>query len=161
MIRPADDGIRPIGDHSSDDLNRPSDGVIRLVQAADRLMDHRVDDEIRSIDPIRPADGGTRPLGARDGVTLIELLVVLVILSLMAGLVGLAARNLDDDTPEGRRAAAVADARRRALETRRPVSVTLTEGDSARRLLALPDGSVRADAALGLDPLTGRPREAR
>ena len=40
----------------------------------------------------------------------------------------------------------------------RPVTLTVSEGDSTRRMLALPDGSVRADSALGLDVLTGRPR---
>jgi hypothetical protein len=85
-------------------------------------------------------------------------MVVLVVLGIMAGVTGLAVRSLDVDDPAGRRAAAIADARRRALDTRRPVPLTLAAGDTVLRLLALPDGSVRGDTALGLDPLTGRPR---
>jgi prepilin-type N-terminal cleavage/methylation domain-containing protein len=91
----------------------------------------------------------------RLGFTLIELMVVLVILGVMASVVGLAARSLDDTDPAAERAARIADARRRALHTRRPVVLQL---DSARRMVAFPDGSVRADTALGLDELTGRPR---
>ncbi|HEX6041740.1 MAG TPA: hypothetical protein VFZ20_27070 [Longimicrobium sp.] len=88
-------------------------------------------------------------------------MVVLAILGVMAGVVGLAARTLDDTDPASRRAAQITEARRRALETRRPVVIQVAEGDSAGRMVALPDGSVRADTLLHLDVLTGRPREAR
>jgi hypothetical protein len=74
---------------------------------------------------------------------------------------GLAARSLERTDPASERAAAVADARRRALETRRPVTLVVQAGDSVRRMIAYPDGSVRGDSALGLDVLTGRPREVR
>jgi prepilin-type N-terminal cleavage/methylation domain-containing protein len=94
----------------------------------------------------------------RTGFTLVELMVVLAILGVMAGVAGLAARSLDDTDPAAERAAAIADARRRALATRRPVRLELAAGDTVRLLLA--HGSVRADSALGLDPLTGRPRAA-
>jgi prepilin-type N-terminal cleavage/methylation domain-containing protein len=94
----------------------------------------------------------------RRGFTLVELMVVLAILGVMAGVVGLAARSLDDTDPASQRAARIADARRRALETRRPVRLELSSGDTVRRMIALPDGSVRADSALDLEPLTGRPR---
>jgi type II secretory pathway pseudopilin PulG len=82
-------------------------------------------------------------------------MVVLAILGIMAAVVGLAARSLEDTDPATQQAARIAEARRRALETRRPVTLQL---DSARRMVAFPDGSVRADSALGLDELTGRPR---
>lgn len=91
------------------------------------------------------------------GFTLIELMVVLAILGVMAGVVGLAIRPVETD-PASERAARIADARRRALETRRPVLLLVEQGDSTWRMVALPDGSVRADSALGLDALTGRPR---
>lgn len=97
----------------------------------------------------------------RAGFTLVELMVVLAVLGVMAGVAGLAARSLERRDPETERAAAIADARRRALETRRPVTLQVQVGDSAARLIALPDGSVRRDSALGLDVLTGRPRAAR
>ena len=98
---------------------------------------------------------------SRTGFTLVELMVVLVILGVMAGVAGLAARSLERTDPETERASAIADARRRALETRRPVALPVQDGDSVRRLIAFPDGSVRADSALGVDVLTGRPRAAR
>jgi prepilin-type N-terminal cleavage/methylation domain-containing protein len=97
----------------------------------------------------------------RRGVTLVELMVVLVVLGVMAGVAGLAARSLERADPEAERAAAVADARRRALAERRPVELVVPGDSGALRLTAFPDGSVRADGALGLDPLTGRPRAAR
>ncbi len=100
--------------------------------------------------------------GARNlGFTLVELMVVLVVLGIMAAVTGLAIRSLDDTDPASERAAAIADARRRALDTRRPVELVLASGDSMLRLLALPDGSVRGDTALGLNPLTGRPNARR
>jgi hypothetical protein len=89
------------------------------------------------------------------------MMVVLAILGVMAGVAGLAARSLERTDPASERAAAVADARRRALETRRPVTLVVQAGDSVRRMIAYPDGSVRGDSALGLDVLTGRPREVR
>lgn len=98
---------------------------------------------------------------ARGGFTLVEMLVVLAILGVMAGIVGLAAGTLDDTDPATVRAARIAEARRQALTTRRPVVIRLADGDSAGGMVALPDGSVRADTSLHLDVLTGRPREAR
>ncbi len=110
---------------------------------------------------VRGADAGIpvrrAKVRARGGFTLIELMVVLAILGVMAGVVGLAVRPSEPD-PEAERAAQIADARRRALETRRPVMLDVVQGDSTWRMVALPDGSVRADSALGLDALTGRPR---
>ncbi|MBB4638025.1 prepilin-type N-terminal cleavage/methylation domain-containing protein [Longimicrobium terrae] len=107
---------------------------------------------------------GTTPIEmtiGRRGTTLIELLVVLVILGIMAGVVGLAAGSLGGEAEEPGPGAQIAAARSQALRTRRPVALSVMMNDTARFLLALPDGSVRADSALGLDPLTGRPRAAR
>lgn len=101
-----------------------------------------------------------RRAGGNAGVTLVELMVVLAILAMMAGVVGLAVRVPETD-PAAERAARIADARRQALQTRRPVLLRVEQGDSTWRLVALPDGSVRADSALGLDALTGRPRAPR
>lgn len=98
-----------------------------------------------------------RRIRGNAGFTLVELMVVLAILGVMAGVVGLAVRMPEAD-PAAERAARIADARRRALETRRPVLLLVEQGDSTWRMVALPDGSVRADTALGLETLTGRPR---
>lgn len=88
-------------------------------------------------------------------------MVVLAILGVMAGVAGLAAPSLERMDPAAERAAAIADGRRRALQTRRPVTLQVQVGDRVARLTALPDGSVRGDSALGLDVLTGRSRAGR
>jgi prepilin-type N-terminal cleavage/methylation domain-containing protein len=97
----------------------------------------------------------------RAGISLAEVVVVLAILGVFAGVAGLAARSLARTDTASERASAIADARRRALEMRRPVTLTVQLGNGTARLLALPDGSVRADTGLGLDPLTGRPHARR
>jgi prepilin-type N-terminal cleavage/methylation domain-containing protein len=100
-------------------------------------------------------------VSARRGFTLVELMVVLAVLGVMAGVAGLAARSLERSDPAAELAAAVAEARSQALRTRRPVERVVAGDSGALRLTAFPDGSVRADGPLGLDPLTGRPRAAR
>lgn len=97
---------------------------------------------------------------SRRGFTLAELLAVLAILGLLAGVAGLAARAVDAPDPQAAREAAVAAARREALQTRRPVELALPGDSGTLRLTAFPDGRVSAEAGLGLDPLNGRPRAA-
>jgi prepilin-type N-terminal cleavage/methylation domain-containing protein len=97
----------------------------------------------------------------RAGVTLVELLVVIALLGLAAGIAGLAFGRLDASDPDAERAAQIAAARREALETRRMVRLTLETEDGPAELTVYPDGSARGDAALDVDPLTGRPRVTR
>ncbi len=95
---------------------------------------------------------------------MIELIVVLAIMGVMAGVVGLAVAQWD--TPAEVRAldtaqAAIADARRRAVRSGKPVTVAIsldTVAPLTTPLLAtaFPDGSVIADAALSIDRFTGR-----
>jgi general secretion pathway protein H len=94
----------------------------------------------------------------RAGATLVELLVVLAILGIAAGVVGLAHARLEAPDAESERAARVAAARREALETRRPVRLTLETDEGPAVLTLYPDGTARGDTAFRVDPLTGRPR---
>ncbi len=116
----------------------------------------------------REVEGANDVSARRNGVTLVELLVVLAILGLMAGIVGLSFTR-DEPVPDaGTLAAAhdtIAAARRSAIAAGLPVATMVLvtragEGDAGPqtyRATALPDGSVIADAALGIDRLSGRP----
>ncbi|HXB23215.1 MAG TPA: prepilin-type N-terminal cleavage/methylation domain-containing protein [Gemmatimonadaceae bacterium] len=91
----------------------------------------------------------------RPGVTLIELIVVLAIVAIMAGVTTLAFRRADMTPTVEPWVSAVAAARRTAVDSDRTVSLTVRVGDKVYAATALPDGSVVADAALGVDRLTG------
>jgi prepilin-type N-terminal cleavage/methylation domain-containing protein len=91
----------------------------------------------------------------RPGVTLIELIVVLAIVSIMAGVTTLAFRRADLTPTVEPWVSAVAAARRTAVDSDRTVSLTVRVGDKVYAATALPDGSVVADPALGVDRLTG------
>ena len=92
---------------------------------------------------------------ARPGVTLVELIVVLTIIGVMAGVAGLAARRAAPVRETDARLAAVLAARRLAIDSARPVTVEIGGDTVPRRVTANPDGSVVADAQLGIDRLTG------
>jgi type II secretory pathway pseudopilin PulG len=90
--------------------------------------------------------------------------VALAVLGVMAGVAGIALRDVDTRDPEAERAAGLAAARREALEERRPVPVSLPDSAGTGRVrgIAFPDGRVLlVDSAMDVDPLTGRPRARR
>jgi prepilin-type N-terminal cleavage/methylation domain-containing protein len=91
----------------------------------------------------------------RSGVTLVELIVVLAIVSLMAGVTTLAFRRADMTPRVAPWVSAMAAARRTAVDSDRTVSLTVRVGDTVYAATALPDGSVVADVALGIDRVTG------
>jgi prepilin-type N-terminal cleavage/methylation domain-containing protein len=94
------------------------------------------------------------PQGLRRGVTLVELLVVLAIMTVMAAVVGLAAppiRHTDPDVATTR----VAAARRVALSSGQPVSITVVSQERPYAVTAYPDGAIIADSALAVDRLAG------
>jgi prepilin-type N-terminal cleavage/methylation domain-containing protein len=91
----------------------------------------------------------------RPGVTLIELIVVLAIVSIMAGVTTLAFRRAEMTPQVAPWVSAIAAARRTAVDSGRTVSLTVRVGDTVYAATALPDGSVVADAALGVDRITG------
>ena len=98
---------------------------------------------------------------ARAGVTLIELMVVLTILSVIAGVTGLALRRAQPPRAVDARTAAIAIARRRALDSGLTVTVTIDIDSVPTAVTARPDGSVIADGNLGINRLTGTARAPR
>jgi prepilin-type N-terminal cleavage/methylation domain-containing protein len=96
----------------------------------------------------------------RRGVTLVELIVVLAILAVIAGVTTLAFRRADTRPIAPAWVAAIAAARRIALDSARTVALTITVGDTVLAATALPDGSVVADARLAFDRLTGEATRA-
>jgi prepilin-type N-terminal cleavage/methylation domain-containing protein len=98
---------------------------------------------------------------ARAGVTLVELMVVLVLLTVMAGVVGLAWRPAPAARARvGDARDVIAAARLRAIESGTSVMVVVTAGDRRIHVTAHPDGSLLGAASLGFDPLTGVPAAA-
>lgn len=97
----------------------------------------------------------------RRGVTLVELLAALAILTIVAAISGAAFHAWATPKPPPVDAAAIAAARREALQSGRQVTVVVDDSLRPRSVLALPDGSVIGDSALGVDRLAGRPRDAR
>jgi prepilin-type N-terminal cleavage/methylation domain-containing protein len=91
----------------------------------------------------------------RRGVTLVELIVVLAIVAIIAGVTTLAFRRADVAPPIVPWVAAIAAARRTAIDSARTVRLTVHLDDSVYAATALPDGSVVADARLGVDRLSG------
>lgn len=85
---------------------------------------------------------------------MIEMIVTIVLLAIIAtiGLVSL--RNLAQDT--GATADEVQQARAAALKSGSPVTALVARKGRMLRLTAFPDGSVAADTALRLDPLSGQ-----
>lgn len=90
------------------------------------------------------------------GFTLMEAIVVLTILSVMAGVSGLALGSLTPP-PESAGVGALRRARAEAIRTGRLVA-TAHRSPLTSHALFLPDGSARGP---GVDPLTGAPRATR
>ena len=87
----------------------------------------------------------------RAGVTLVELLVAIVIVGLLAGVVGLAARRAPQPDEAERLAAAVASARRTALQTGHPVTIELHIDGDVHAITARPDGGACLDVSFSLE----------
>jgi prepilin-type N-terminal cleavage/methylation domain-containing protein len=106
------------------------------------------------------------PRALRRGTTLVELMVVLAILSVIASTALLAFRTGQAHEDRTHRLASlsqqVAEARRTALRSGRPMTVPIQDSASAYSVTALPDGSVIADSGLStvlhLDRLLGQAR---
>lgn len=90
----------------------------------------------------------------RDGSTLIEMIVTLTVMAIVATVVTLAAHP---NVPRGEAEyqAILADASRRALRLREPVTVTVTIDGRGATATFFPDGSAVGDTALALDRITG------
>ncbi|MGH7719758.1 MAG: pilus assembly FimT family protein [Steroidobacteraceae bacterium] len=97
-------------------------------------------------------------LRRRRAMTLVELLVVLTILGLVAGVAGLALRRASPVATAGSTASLVSDARREAIELGHAVTVVVPVAGRVSSATAFPDGSVVADAVLGVERFTGEVR---
>jgi prepilin-type N-terminal cleavage/methylation domain-containing protein len=95
---------------------------------------------------------------SRAGVTLIELMVVLTILSVIAGVTGLAFRRAQPVRAVDVRMAAIARARQLAIDSGRTVTVLVDIDSVPTPVTARPDGTVIADASLHVDRLSGGAR---
>ena len=93
-------------------------------------------------------------------MTLLELLVVLVLLGLVAGVVGLTMHTARPPVQTDPVVAVVQAARDSAIRAGRSVTSTLQVNGAGHEATAEPDGQVRSDAALDIDPLTGEPHAA-
>lgn len=95
----------------------------------------------------------------RRGTTLIELLVVLAVLAATAVVVGgaLPARRIE---PASTTSAMIIDARRRAIESGRPVPLIVGEGESRHDVLALPDGRVLGARGDSINSINGQRLDA-
>jgi prepilin-type N-terminal cleavage/methylation domain-containing protein len=91
----------------------------------------------------------------RAGTTLTELMVVLVVLGVMATFVSVAWYSAQPRAADAGPAGVIAAARRQAIESGAAVQTTVTLGDSAVHVLALPDGRLVGTDGRDVDPLSG------
>ena len=108
---------------------------------------------------IRGLNESQRPRTRRRGLTLIEVVVAMSILAI-GSTIGILALRQPHDQPD-LVSAAVVSARRRAIQSGQPIVSVIRVNDTMRVLAARPDGSIVADPALGVDPLTGLRRAGR
>lgn len=97
---------------------------------------------------------------ARAGTTLVELLVVLAVLAAVGTLATMTLRVLPAsgvDTPLAR----IGAARRHAVTSGRPVTLHVDDSGRIRQVRVFPDGQVLGAESLGIDPTSGRIRNAR
>lgn len=88
------------------------------------------------------------------GFTLVELLVVLALLGVTT-LLAAAAWAPQTGQPVGSDLPSIL--RRKAIQTGKPASDTVTYQGKVLTIRAFPDGRVAGAAALGIDPISGRP----
>ena len=92
----------------------------------------------------------------RAGVTLAELMVVIVILGVMAAVTAVAFARRPPVAEVDARTVAIAAARAEAVRSGKPLTIRLGSADSLSLATAYPDGRVVTNAAVAIDPLTGR-----
>jgi prepilin-type N-terminal cleavage/methylation domain-containing protein len=91
----------------------------------------------------------------RKGFTLVELMIVLALLAIIAAVSATAFRLLDRSTSQNSNELEIARARHRAIESGRPVTITVRNSTGAHDVLALPDGGVVADSSVHVNRWTG------
>lgn len=90
----------------------------------------------------------------RGGFTLVELLVVIALMTVATALAAAAWSPARVRSPN---AGPLAALRRRAIETGRAVTSTVTYQSKTVVIRALPDGRILGAEALGIDPFSGLP----
>lgn len=90
----------------------------------------------------------------RGGFTLVELLVVIALMTVATALAAAAWSPARVPAPN---AGPLGALRRRAIETRRAITGTVTYQSKTVVIRALPDGRILGAEALGIDPLSGLP----
>lgn len=94
-------------------------------------------------------------MSARSGMTLIEVLVTVAIMGVIASVVTLAVRRIEQ-RPVGDPRAMIADSGAVAVRRARAITVHPVVRGRAMSATLNPDGSIVADSALAVDRLSGR-----
>lgn len=92
----------------------------------------------------------------RSGLTLVELIAAIAIIGLMAALAGLSFGAQGPIAPVDGVDAMIAEARRRAIDKRRTITIVVPFEGSTYAVTAMPDGRVVGDSILGIEVMTGR-----
>ena len=92
----------------------------------------------------------------RIGVTLAELMVVIVILGVMAGVTVVAFARRIPVTAGSPMLASIATARAEAVRSGTPETIRVGSADGLALATVYPDGRVVTNAAVAIDPLSGR-----
>jgi prepilin-type N-terminal cleavage/methylation domain-containing protein len=95
------------------------------------------------------------------GVTLVELIVVLAIVATTLAVTSLSLSRTRSASERDATLATIARLRSDAIRSHTLLRADVRVADKTYSVLALPDGSIRADSALAIDQLTGRANETR
>ncbi len=113
------------------------------------------------VSPSCPRRTVSLPPADLRGFSLLEMVVVIAIVALGATVVAVGWRRPSPQTNAPAEAAALAEARTRAVLSGEIVTVQLLHAGRPATVSALPDGRIVGDADVAVDPLSGRPSAVR